>query len=236
MNEPNGSKTAWHIELRVEPYDKVWAMQHALVAARRADRVRDTLLLLEHTPVITLGRRAKPAHILASAARLAALGVETRQVERGGDVTYHGPGQIVGYPILRLHDHMRGASDYMHLLEQVLIDSLADFHIHAYRRPKLVGVWTEQGKVAALGARIQRGVTFHGFALNVDPIMSHFQLILPCGLSEPVVSMRQILGQTPPMADVRACIRAHFAALFGLTLVTTTWDQLEGQLHLSSVN
>ena len=214
------------LELGVEPYDRVWEMQHLLVEARRQERVPDTFILLEHTPVITLGRRAREENLLASRERLAALGVDVRSVERGGDVTYHGPGQIVGYPILRMHDHVGGASDYMHALEEVLIRALGDLGIAAYRRSQYVGVWTDQGKIAALGTRIQRGITYHGFALNIDPIMAHFQLIVPCGLPEPVVSARGLLGRPVDMDQARARVRHHFGQVFGARLEAVTWPGL----------
>ncbi|NLS78081.1 MAG: lipoyl(octanoyl) transferase LipB [Chloroflexi bacterium] len=224
MSEP---KRCWLLELDVEPYDHVWEMQHRLVEARRAGRIPDVFLLLEHEPVITLGRRGHESNILAAPARLEELGVIVRKVERGGDVTYHGPGQIVGYPILRIHDHNLGASDYMHALEEVLIRVVGDLGITAYRRDGLVGVWTEGGKVAALGARIQLGVSFHGFALNVDPIMEHWRLIVPCGLTEPVTSMRQLLGRRVEVAEVRARVRARFEEVFGVALQPVTWGEIE---------
>lgn len=224
MSEP---KRCWLLELGVEPYDRVWEMQHRLVEARRAGRIPDAFLLLEHEPVITLGRRGNESNILAAPARLEELGVIVRKVERGGDVTYHGPGQIVGYPILRIHDHNLGASDYMHALEEVLIRVVGDLGITAYRRDGLVGVWTEGGKVAALGARIQLGVSFHGFALNVDPIMEHWRLIVPCGLTEPVTSMRQLLGRRVEVAEVRARVRARFEEVFGVALQPVTWCEIE---------
>jgi lipoate-protein ligase B len=221
----------WWLELGTEPYDRVWEMQHRLVAARQANRIPDTVILLEHEPVITMGRRAEDAHIVASPERLAQEGAIVRRIERGGDVTYHGPGQLVGYPILRMLDHVRGASDYMHALEEVLIRTLADFSIQAYRRKKLIGVWTERGKVAALGTRIKRGISFHGFALNVDPIMAHFQLIVPCGLNEPVTSMRQVLGEPVPMNEVRGRVRHRFREVFGTRLEPMGWEAIVPSLE-----
>ena len=207
------------LELGIEPYDRAWEMQHRLVAARRAGRVGDVMLLLEHEPVLTLGRRADESNILAPPETLAALGVAVRRVERGGDVTYHGPGQLVGYPILALHDYDMGASDYMHALEEVLIRALAQVEVRAFRRDGLIGVWTEAGKIAALGVRIDRGITYHGFALNVDPIMAHWALIVPCGLTGvSVASVRQMRGEAVPMAEMRRLVRQEMAAVFGVTL------------------
>ena len=226
----DADKHALLLELGVEPYDRVWELQHQLVAARYADDIPDTLILLEHLPVITFGRRAKEEHILATRHRLSELGVQVRQVERGGDVTYHGPGQIVGYPILRLCDHAGGASDYMHALEETLIRALSRLSIDAFRRSGFVGVWTEFGKIGALGARIQRGITFHGFALNIDPIMDHFRLIVPCGLREPVTSASRILGSPVEMTQARAHVRTSFREVFGVSLETTDWSALVGLL------
>lgn len=224
-------KTVWVLELGIEPYDCAWELQHRLVAARRAEKVGDLLLLLEHEPVLTLGRRADESHILASPEMLQRLGVAVRRVERGGDVTYHGPGQIVGYPILRLADYGLGASDYMHALEEVLIRALADLGVAATRKPDLIGVWADGGKVAALGARIEEGVTYHGFALNVNPRMEHFALIVPCGLRDDLVtSMSAVLGQPLEMAQVRARVRHHFAQVFGVTLQEVSREELEAEL------
>ena len=220
-------KRALLLELGVEPYDRVWEMQLQLVAARYQDRIPDVFILLEHEPVITIGRRAKQENILASHQQLDELGVQVRRIERGGDVTYHGPGQIVGYPILRLHDHADGASGYMHALEQVLIRALADLGIAAYRRREYIGVWTDQGKIAALGTRIKRGITYHGFALNIDPIMEHFRLIVPCGLTEPVVSARSILGRPVDVEQARSFVRARFQEVFGINLEPATWEEAQ---------
>lgn len=212
------------LELGIEPYDRAWELQHRLVRERRAERIGDVLILLEHQPVLTLGRRATESNILVSPERLAELGVQVRRVERGGDVTYHGPGQLVGYPILRILQYGLGVSDYMHALEEVLIRALAEFDITARRKEGYVGVWTDLGKIAggkiaALGVRLEEGVSYHGFALNVNTLMEHFALIVPCGLrDEAVVSMAQILGRPVEMAAVREAVKRHFALLFGATL------------------
>lgn len=214
------------LELGIEPYDQAWELQHRLVTARHADRVPDILLLLEHEPVITIGRRGNESHILATPEYLAEQGIAIRRVERGGDVTYHGPGQLVGYPILRLANYGLGASEYMHALEEVLIRAVQDMGVPAFRREGLIGVWTERGKVAALGARIEKGVTYHGFALNVEPNMAHFGLIVPCGLGEPVTSMTAILGHSVEMAAVRHQVRRRFSEVFSVQLQETSIEEL----------
>lgn len=208
------------------PYAEALELQETLVEERRRGAAPDTLLLVEHPHVITLGTASQPEHVLLDEEERRVRSIELFETGRGGDVTYHGPGQIVGYPILRMHDHVGGASDYMHALEEVLIRALGDLGIAAYRRSQYVGVWTDQGKIAALGTRIQRGITYHGFALNIDPIMAHFQLIVPCGLPEPVVSARGLLGRPVDMDQARARVRHHFGQVFGARLEAVTWPGL----------
>ncbi len=210
--------------LGLAAYGPVHRLQQALVERRRLDQVGDLALLLEHTPVITLGRRADPAHILASPEALAEQGIAVHQVERGGDVTYHGPGQLVAYPILRLRDHGLGASDYMHLLEEVVIATLADYGIAAGRRAGYIGVWVGHDKLCALGVRVMRGVTMHGLALNVAPNMAHWAAIVPCGIRDGGVgSMAGLLGEAPPMAEVERRLGDRLAQALGST---PAWRQL----------
>jgi lipoyl(octanoyl) transferase len=220
----------WLVNLGVEPYDAAHALQLRLVDWRQRGLVGDTLLLLEHEPVITLGRRADDGHILVGDEVLAQEGIVVRRIERGGDVTYHGPGQLVGYPILHLPSHSLGVSDYMHRLEQVIIDALAVWGINAHLREGFVGVWVGRNKIAALGVRIRRGVSFHGLALNVAPIMAHWETIIPCGIADGgVTSMAAELGHAPPMAQVRDTLAEQFARLFGADVVETTVDALAAQ-------
>ena len=196
-------------------YEPVWRLQHELVRRRKAGTVGDVLVLVEHEPVITLGRSADGSNITASPDRLRRLGVEVRRVERGGDVTYHGPGQLVGYPILDLRAHRKDVRWYVRSLEEVLIRSLGDFGIEAERDPENIGVWVDGKKIAAIGARIEKWVTYHGFALNVDPQMSHFDLIVPCGIPDrSATSMAQVSGASPPMEKVMTRIADSFSAVF----------------------
>jgi lipoyl(octanoyl) transferase len=158
---------------------------------------------------------ADARHILASAEQLRQAGITVQRIERGGDVTYHGPGQLVGYPILSLEEHHLGVSDYMHALEEVLIRTLADFGLVAERRKGIIGVWVRETKVAALGARVERGVTYHGFALNVATNLAHFAFIVPCGLADAqVTSMQRELGKTVDMQVVRGRVTWHFGQVF----------------------
>jgi lipoyl(octanoyl) transferase len=190
------------------------------VELRKRGEVGDVLLLLEHTPVITLGRNAKAEHVLASREQLAARGVEAFECDRGGDVTYHGPGQLVGYPIfdLRGFTPRLGAVEFVRRLEEVLIRSCADFGIAARRVAGRAGVWTEPSgaKVAAIGVHISRGVTSHGFTLNVSTDLEAFQLIVPCGIADkPVTSLGRELGNAPALEKVAESAARNFGAVFG---------------------
>jgi lipoyl(octanoyl) transferase len=197
-------------------YAQAWALQHQLVEERVADRRPDTLLLLEHEPVFTVGRTGKDEHWQ----ELAAEGLPVHRVERGGSVTYHGPGQLVGYPIVRLSDHCPGSKAYVHLLEEVIIRTLAEWGITGRRVEKLPGVWVggePDEKIAAIGVRIDRGITMHGFALNVDPDLAPFGRITPCGIAGcRVTSMAARLGRPVDMKLVRRQVAGHFGQLFDL--------------------
>lgn len=223
------------------PYADALALQHRLVDARKRGEGQDTLLLLEHPPVFTLGRNARAEHILASREFLDELGIEVHRVERGGDVTYHGPGQLVGYPILDLHNFRMDVGWYVRSLEDVLIQTLTSYGLNAHRAgldkngrrdPKLVGVWIDnpsddalerkihpEAKIAQIGARIESWITYHGLALNVAPRMEHFGLIVPCGIADkPVTSLERALGRAVEMDEVRARIADAFAHVFDSVL------------------
>lgn len=203
------------LNLGLEPYGWALDLQHRLVAARREGRIEDVLLLLEHPPVITLGRRGDERNIVASTETLVRLGIEVHRVERGGDVTYHGPGQLVGYPILDLREYRKDVGWYMHSSEEVIIKTLADFGIEARRWEGNIGVWIGKDNIAALGARIEDWITYHGFALNVCPNLSHFGLIVPCGYKDRgVTSMERVLGRAPKMEEVREGAARHWAEVF----------------------
>ena len=217
----------WVVDLGHMAYRPAWELQHTLVERRIARQIPDTLLLVEHDPVITLGRRADPTHVLVNAETLEAAGVDLIAVERGGDVTYHGPGQLVGYPILHLPGLGLGASDYMHTLEDAIAATLRDYGLATLRRDGGIGVWAGPNKIAALGVRLRRGVSFHGFALNVAPDMSHWSMIVPCGIRDGgVTSMALELGSAPPMAEVRERIGRHLAALMRMRLEVRSLDGL----------
>jgi lipoyl(octanoyl) transferase len=192
-------------------------LQKSLVQQRVAGAIDDTLLFVEHPPVITLGvkTRGNLAHVRADAAALATQGVEVHESGRGGDVTFHGPGQLVGYPIIDLKPDRQDVHRYVRDLEDVLIRTAADFGIVAGRVKGLSGAWVGDAKLAAIGVRISRWVTSHGFALNVTTDLAGFDLIVPCGIADRgVTSLSALLGRDVAMADVERSVVRHFAAVF----------------------
>jgi len=196
-------------------------LQAALVEDRRAGRIGDTLLLLEHPPVITLGVKTRHGakHIIASDEELARQGVTVHETGRGGDVTYHGPGQLVGYPILDLKPDRCDVHRYVRDLEEVLIVALREFGIEGGRVKGLSGVWVgpegKERKIAAIGVRISRWITSHGFALNVATDLRHFQLIVPCGIADRgVTSVETELGRVVPMTDIEDAVSRSFETVF----------------------
>lgn len=199
-----------------ERYAQTWQRQLELHNQRRGGQVPDTLVLVEHEPVITLGRHGDERNLLLREELLAARGVDLHRVERGGDITYHGPGQLVGYPIINMRERQISVRDLMRGLEEALIRTVAQWGISAGRIEGLTGVWHPQGKLAALGVAVQGGVSFHGFALNVDPDLSHFQLIVPCGIvGKPVTSMAQVTGASVNVDDVRPVCELKLREVFG---------------------
>ena len=190
-------------------------LQAKLVTARQAGEIPDTLLLLEHEPVFTLGRNARRENVLFTDDELRARGFEIFETGRGGDVTYHGPGQLVGYPILDLSPDRQDVHRYVRDLEEVMIRTSADYGVAAARVAGLTGAWVGQEKIAAIGVRIARWVTSHGFAFNVGTDLSAFGLIVPCGIRDRgVTSLTHVLGRAIPMDDVMSRASAHFAAVF----------------------
>jgi len=194
-------------------YDGALAIQHDLVERRKRGEIPDQLLIVEHPHVVTMGRNGHLENLLASPEILAGAGIELHYTDRGGDVTYHGPGQIVGYPIFDLREWKRDVVAYVRALEQVLIDALAEFGIVAERLPGATGVWIGGAKVAAIGVHISRWVTSHGFALNLDTDLDYFRYIVPCGLTRPVTSLRA-LGCAASRAEVTKSVAAAFGRVF----------------------
>jgi len=201
-------------------YDEALALQQQLVEDRRHGRVPDQLLLLQHPPVITLGVKARSsrAHVLATDEALAAEGVDLFETGRGGDVTYHGPGQLVGYPILDLKPDRCDVHGYVRDLEEVLIRVAASFGVEAGRVAGLTGVWVGREKLAAIGVRISRWITSHGFAFNVSTNLDHFNLIVPCGITDRgVTSLSRLLGRSVAIDEVERATVASFCKVFGRT-------------------
>jgi lipoyl(octanoyl) transferase len=250
------------VQLGTLDYGEGLRLQRKLLDLRKAGEIGDVLLLLEHSPVITLGRNAKAANVLASTEALAARGVEVFECDRGGDVTFHGPGQLVGYPIFDLRGFSSsqppaishqvapsgsaselaaarrktlGVIDYVRRLEEVLIRSCGDFGIPAQRVAGLTGAWTESepaSKIAAIGVHISRSVTSHGFALNVNPDLNCFNLIVPCGLTaKAVTSMQRELGRELDLNEVAQAVSRNFGSVFGSQMLwVETVDALVGNV------
>lgn len=199
-------------------YADAFAMQRELVEQRKRGEICDQLLFVEHPHVITMGRNGHAENVLAPEELLRRAGVEFHETNRGGDVTYHGPGQIVGYPIFDLREWKRDVVAYVRALEQVVIDALSGFGIESNREPGATGVWTDRGKVCAIGVHISRWVTYHGFALNHTTDLSYFQYIVPCGLTKPVTSLAA-LGVRAERAEIQAALTREFSKQFDLEMI-----------------
>lgn len=205
-------------DLGRQPFGEVWTLQKEIAASRKLGAADDHFLLVEHTPVITLGRNSRSSNILASPEFLAQAAIEVHEIDRGGDVTYHGPGQIVGYPIIDLRDWKRDVVAYVRALEDAVIAALARFGIVGGREFGATGVWVdgpsgERAKICAIGIHISRWVTTHGFALNWETDLRHFGYIVPCGLTRPVTSMEQ-MGVRVKRDRVHQALVEEFARIF----------------------
>ena len=216
------------------PYREALDLQRRAVAARAAGATGDAIYFVEHEPVLTVGRAGHAENLVASESLLRARGVDVVPIERGGDITYHGPGQVIAYPILALSELPSGRDLHRYLrdLEEVLIGMLASYGVSAGRRPPYTGVWVGDRKVAAIGVAVRRWITFHGFALNLDPDLTHFEWIHPCGIRDlGVTSMRELLGEAPPRAEVLARLREAFARIWNRPVVETPLEVREETLH-----
>ena len=202
--------------LGLVPYAEGLELQRALVEERRADRIPDTLLLLQHPHVVTIGvKKEGRSHITATPERLSSLGVEVFETGRGGDVTYHGPGQLVGYPVVDLNPDRRDVHRYVRDLEEVMIRVCGDYGITAGRVKGFSGAWVGDAKIGAIGVRISRWITSHGFAFNVTTDIDFFNLIVPCGIADRgVTSLAKQIGRTPPLAEVEDRVVTHFSQVF----------------------
>ena len=201
-------------------------LQHDLAERRKRGEIPDQLLIVEHPHVVTMGRNGHMENVLASPEILERSGIELHYTDRGGDVTYHGPGQIVGYPIFDLREWKRDVVAYLRALEQVLIEALAEFGIPGKRQPGATGVWVQGAKVAAIGVHISRWVTSHGFALNLDTDLDYFKYIVPCGLTQPVTSLR-VLGCHASRAEVTMSVARAFGRVFDRNMYGAKMEKAE---------
>jgi len=227
-----GNRELWVERLGEMDYAQALDFQRLVAKARIAGALgEDLLLLVEHPPVVTLGRSSKDAHLLASPAMLAARGVALHEVERGGDVTFHGPGQLVGYPIVDLTRHRKDLHWYLRQVEEALIRALATFGIAADRNPGFTGVWTQGRKIASIGVHARDWVTWHGFALNVSTDLGYFDLMVPCGIQAvTMTSVERELGQSVDMRDVENAVSEAFGDVFSLAPGTLAFDDLDALL------
>ena len=219
-----------HLEqLGLVGYEDGLRLQRELVGERKTGTIPDTLLLLEHPHVYTLGRNAKTENLLISVEQIAARGAQVFEIDRGGDVTYHGPGQLVGYPILDLAQHRRDIAWYMRCLEEVLIAVAGEYGLEAGRLAGAPGVWVGNDKLAAMGVHISRWVTSHGFAFNVNTDLRYFDYIVPCGLRDKgVTSLQKLLGRPVEMEEVAGRVVGHFGRVFKVEMVEVA-EQVEGR-------
>ncbi|MDI6771461.1 MAG: lipoyl(octanoyl) transferase LipB [bacterium] len=222
----------WLLDLGGDPvpFAEAWELQKSLVAARQRGGIPDVLVLLQHPPVVTLGRSGRAEHLRATREELLSAGIELFRIERGGSATYHGPGQLVGYPIVDLRVMGGDVVRYMRTMEESLIQTLGQFGIAAVRERGYPGVWLGGAKICSVGVAVKRGVTMHGFALNVATALDGFALINPCGLDRPVTSMSAVLGRPVDLGEVRRAYPEQFSRAFGIDLTPVTAADL-AQAH-----
>ena len=223
------------VDLGLISWVEAYALQQRIVAARKASEIDDVFLLCEHPHVITLGRSANRANLLATEHVLRQKGVELHATNRGGDITYHGPGQIVGYPILNLNNIKRDVGWYVRTLEEVMIRASADFSVSAFRVPGKTGIWVKAGdneeKLAAIGVHISRWVTSHGFAFNGSTDLRYFDLIIPCGIADrKATSLEKLLGRGVSLDEVKPHLIQHFAELFSFSSRVISRQELLARL------
>lgn len=203
------------INLGVEPYKKIWDYQYQLFNLRLENKIKDVFILLEHSHVYTLGKVARREHLLISPQKLAEEKIDLFEIDRGGDITYHGPGQIVGYPIIKLDELYQDLHRYLRELEEVIILTLKKYGVEGYRIPGLTGVWVNNEKVAAIGIKVSRWITMHGFAFNINTDLSYFHKIIPCGIKDRgVTSLQKILERKIDIEEVKEILINHFLRIF----------------------
>jgi lipoyl(octanoyl) transferase len=216
-------RKAMLLDLGLEEYARAYSLQLRLNLLRQIGEIPDTVVFVEHPPCLTMGRASHRENVLAAPEELQARGIAVHATDRGGDVTYHGPGQLVLYAIIHLDGYGRDVHAHARRLEQVLIDAVASFGLEATRKKGYPGVWTAEGKIGAIGLSVKRWVTLHGVALNVSPDMSHFSLIVPCGIRDRgVTSLADVLGYSVGIAPAKVALRESFERVFGVYLADNT--------------
>ena len=240
MSQPS-RKTCWVVDLGLVPYAPASELQSRTVAARKRGDIPDTLLLCEHPHVITLGRNGKREHLKAADRVLVQMNVEFHATDRGGDITYHGPGQIVGYPILDLAAHKKDVRWYVEQLEEIMIRASATFGVEAKRFEDKHGIWVDtpngEEKLAALGVHLSRWVTSHGFAYNATTSLNYFDLIVPCGISgKRATSLERLLNRAVSRAEVAQALVTQFGEVFGSAIVPVTREEFAAALAASEVS
>jgi lipoate-protein ligase B len=215
------------VDLGTKDYKEVWDLQKEIHEKRIDKEISNTLILVEHNPVITMGKSGYDGNVLFPVELLKEKGIEYYQIERGGDVTYHGPGQLVGYPIFNVRDGLAGIKPFINGIESAVIATLSDFDIKGCRKEKMIGVWTDRGKVCSIGVAVKRWVSFHGFALNVNTDLTYFDLIVPCGLKNiEMTSMQQILGKEVSMDDVKKSVVQNFGKIFKQDVIESCLEEI----------
>lgn len=218
----------YFLDLELIPYETAWRLQSQLVRERQNGRIdQNVILFLEHPPVFTMGRRGGREHLGVSAAFLEKSGIRLHEVERGGDITYHGPGQLVVYPILRLTGSGTGVLDLVERLEEVMLRTVADWGMAASRNPLNRGIWIGNDKLGSIGIAVRRGVSFHGLALNVNPELTPFGWINPCGLAGvKMTRMADHAARQPTVREVKAAMKGHWEKIFQVTLKEISLESL----------
>jgi lipoate-protein ligase B len=222
-----GYKPLYKLDLGRTKYKDAWDMQKKIVELRAQNKIPDTLILTEHDPVITMGRATVKSNLLTPPDELKKRGIDLFQIERGGDITYHGPGQLVAYPIIDLNNRGRDLHTYLRELEEVVILTIAEFGLTGTRKKGLTGVWVENHKLTAIGVAVKHWISYHGLALNVNTDLSYDQLINPCGITQfPVGSVSSMLNKKVSFNEVKKSLAGHFADYFGYEMKTA--EAVEG--------
>lgn len=220
VNQSTSEKKLWFCDCGIIPYADAWELQKRLFTERKCEQIPDIFLLLEHPHTYTLGKVASKNNLLASDEYLKSAGIDVFEIDRGGDITYHGPGQIVGYPIIDLALWEKDSHKYLRALEEVIISTISFFGIKGERNPAYTGVWVEDRKIAAIGIKISSWITMHGFALNVNTELNMFNGIIPCGITDKsVTSIQKETGKKTELLSVKAELKKNFYELFGYTEV-----------------